>query len=161
MSVRRTLQLLLIVVMLFSTLAFTRGASAAEDCGSSYVVQPGDWLAKIASRCGVSLTALYAANPWTRYQRYIYTGQVLVIPGDVGQGQVISSYPVPMPIPGGYWYGYCGPAYSAQTGSYYVVCRGDTLARIARYYGVSVAYLVARNNIANAHWIYAGQVIYP
>ena len=56
--------------------------AAAWNCGSTYVVQPGDWLSKIANRCGVSLSQLYAANPNVGY--YIYPGQVLNIPGGYG-----------------------------------------------------------------------------
>jgi len=133
----------LITVLLLASLGVTQSASASGYCGSAYVVQPGDWMAKIARYCGVTLSELYAANPGVGY--YIYPGQVLVIPG-------------------GYYYGYysyCGPSYSQYYGSYYLVCRGDTLSGIARYYGVSVSYLQWRNNIPYANRIYAGQYIYP
>ena len=142
MFAKRTIQLTLIVVLLFASLAFTNRASASAYCSSSYVVQPGDWLAKIARNCGVTLSQLYAANPGVGY--YIYPGQVLTIPGGYDSG-----------------YYYCGPSYSAYYGNYYVVCRGDTLSGIARYYGVSVDYLQWRNNIPNRNRIYAGQFIYP
>jgi LysM repeat protein len=78
MLVKRLIQITLILAVVVSFFTVTRPASAAGVCGSSYVVQPGDWLIKIAQRCGVSLSALYAANPWVGY--YIYPGQVLVIP---------------------------------------------------------------------------------
>ena len=145
MFIRRTIQLTLIVILLFASFAFTSKASASAYCSSTYVVQPGDWLAKIARRCGVTLSQMYAANPGVGY--YIYPGQVLTIPGGYSD-----------PGPG---YSYCGPSYSAYYGNYYVVCRGDTLSGIARYYGVSTAYLQRRNGIANANRIYAGQFIYP
>jgi LysM repeat protein len=66
-------------------------------------------------------------------------------------------------ITGGYDYGhyYCGPTYSEYYGSYYMVCRGDTLSGIARYYGESLAYLQWHNGIANPNLIYAGQFIWP
>jgi hypothetical protein len=76
---------------------------------------------------------------------------VLVIP----DGYVEPNSGGPGPI--GY---YCGPSWDAY-GSYYVVCRGDTLGGIAAYYGVSWRYLQSRNGIANANLIYAGQVIRP
>lgn len=142
MFTKRTIQLFLIVILLIASFAFTSSASANTYCGSWYVVQPGDWLAKIARRCGVTLSQMYAANPGVGY--YIYPGQVLNIPGGYDSG-----------------YSYCGPAYSQYYGNYYVVCRGDTLSSIARYYGVSWAYLQRRNGIANANRIYAGQFIYP
>lgn len=142
MSAKRMIQMTLILVVLFSCLAVTRKVSAGGYCGSTYVVQPGDWLSKIARRCGVTLSELYAANPWVGY--YIYPGQVLVIPGGYDYG-----------------YYYCGPTYSEYYGNYYVVCRGDTLSGIARYYGESIAYLQWHNGIANPNLIYAGQFIWP
>lgn len=142
MFTKRTIQLFLIVILLIASFAFTSSASANAYCGSWYVVQPGDWLAKIARRCGVTLSQMYAANPGVGY--YIYPGQVLNIPGGYDSD-----------------YSYCGPAYSQYYGNYYVVCRGDTLSRIARYYGVSWTYLQRRNGIPNANRIYAGQFIYP
>ena len=147
MSAKRLLQVSLILILLLASLGVTGDASAWSYCGGSYVVQRGDWLGKIANYCGVTLADLRAANPWTYYERYIYPGQVLVIPG----GYVD---PDPGPI------GYCGPSWDAY-GGYWVVCRGDTLGSIARYYGVGWRYLQWRNNIPNANLIYAGQVIRP
>ena len=142
MSGKRLIQSFLIVTLLFAALVFTSNASASAYCSSRYVVQPGDWLAKIASHCGVTLSQLYAANPGVGY--YIYPGQVLNIPGGYDSG-----------------YYACGPAYSQYYGNYYVVCPGDTLSKIARYYGVSWTYLQWRNGIPNANRIYAGQILYP
>lgn len=141
---KRLFQLGLILVILAASFATTASVQAASTCGSTYVVQPGDWLAKIARRCGVSLADLYAANSWTRYYYYIYPGQVLVMPG----GEIDHGYAS------------CGPSADVY-GSYYRVCRGDTLGGIALYYGTTVKYLQWRNGIANANLIYAGQVIRP
>jgi LysM repeat protein len=138
MSAKRIIQIAIILAVLMACFTFPRAASAGSWCGSTYVVQPGDWLSKIANRCGVTLSALYAANPWASYYRYIYPGQVLNIPGGSGGGP----------------YYYCGPTYSAYYGNYYVVCRGDTLSGIARYYGESVAYMAWHNGIANPNRIW-------
>jgi lysozyme len=143
MYTRRIIQFLLIVILLAVSMGAATRAQAWSYCGSTYVVQRGDWLAKIARKCGVTLSQLYAANPWVGYYYYIYPGQVLVIPGGYD------------PI-----YSYCGPGYDSY-GSYYIVCRGDTLGGIALYYGVTVNYLQWRNNIRDANRIYAGQVIRP
>ena len=150
MVTKRLIQLSLIVALLAATLVFTKPVSAGSGCGSTYVVQPGDWLAKIAANCGITLSALYAANPWAAYYYYIYPGQQLVIPGGYNGGGG-----------GGYGNSYCGPAYSAYYGNYYVVCRGDTLSGIARYYGESQAYMQWHNRIANPNLIYSGQFIWP
>jgi LysM repeat protein len=145
MMLKRPLQLLLIAALMLTTLAFTTAAQASSTCGTTYVVQPGDWVYKIARTCGVTTADLYAANPWLYNYYYIYPGQVLVIPGG-GQTQP------PPPTT------YCGPGTDAY-GSYYIVCPGDTLYRISNYYGVSVQYLQYRNGITNPNLIYAGQVL--
>jgi LysM repeat protein len=148
MSTKRIIQLILVLALLFTSFAFTPLATASGYCSSTYVVQPGDWLAKIARRCGVTLSQMYAANPGVGSR--IYPGQVLNIPGgyDYDYGY-------------NYGYYYCGPSYSPYYGNYYVVCRGDTLSGIARYYGVSTSYLQWRNGISYVNLIYAGQFIYP
>jgi LysM repeat protein len=145
MTAKRMIQIVLILAVLAASFTFPRAAAAGSACGSTYVVQPGDWLSKIANRCGVTLSALYAANSWARYYRYIYPGQVLTIPGGSSGGAYYS----------------CGPTYSAYYGNYYVVCRGDSLLGIARYYGETLSYIAWHNKIANPDRIYAGQFIWP
>jgi LysM repeat protein len=85
MKLKRIVQVFLVLVLMLTTLAFTTDAQASSACGSTYVVQPGDWLAKIARTCGVTVSGLYAANPWLYNFYYIYPGQILVIPGGVVQ----------------------------------------------------------------------------
>jgi len=152
MSAKRIIQLSLIVMLLVASLATTSSAQAQSWCGSTYVVQRGDWLAKIARNCGVKLADLRAANASKYSDRYIYPGAVLAIP----RGYYDDTYD--RGGPGGY--GFCGPSWDVY-GSYWVVCRGDTLGSIAQYYGVSWRYLQSRNGIWNANVIYAGQVIRP
>ncbi|MEW6083260.1 MAG: LysM domain-containing protein [Chloroflexota bacterium] len=143
MTAKRIFQFGLIAVLLFVSFASVTRAQAWSSCPSVYYVQPGDWLAKIARNCGVTLSALIAANPWVGYSYYIYPGQALVIPGGYDSGVT-----------------YCGPGYDYY-GSYYIVCRGDTLGGIALYYGVTVSYLQWRNGIPNANRIYVGQILRP
>ena len=145
MSATRITQLFLILILLAASFASTSTAHAWSACGGSYVVQRGDWLARISRNCGVTLSDLYAANPWVRYERYIYPGQVLAMPGGYDGGHQGPS-------------GFCGASYDYY-GSFYVVCPGDTLGSIAQYYGVSWTYLQSRNGIWNANLIYSGQVI--
>lgn len=147
MSLKRLIQVCLILVLFLSSFAAANRAQAWSGCGSTYVVQRGDWLAKIARNCGVTVAQLYAANSWVRNSRYIYPGQILVIPGGYDDGYNQGG-------PGGS----CGPA-TDYYGNYYVVCRGDTLGRIAQYYGVSVPYLQRVNGIWNPNIIYVGQII--
>ena len=112
MFAKRLLQITLILAILLTSFAIPRSASASGPCGSTYIVQPDDWLSRIANRCGVSLSALYAANPGVEYQRYIYPGQVLNIPdgtwyGNPGPGPVgpRPNYGLPYgKIPNTLWY---------------------------------------------------------
>jgi len=130
-------QSLLIVVILLATFAGAGTAQAWSSCGGSYVVQWGDTMGGIAARCGTTVSALYAANPWTN--GYLYAGQVLVIP-DGGYN--------PPPQSGNYY-----------TGKY-TVQWGDTFSKIAQRYGVSVHSLWAANPyIWNINRIYPGQVL--
>ena len=46
------------------------------------------------------------------------------------------------------------------SGEYHIVRYGDTLSEIAKWYGVSVHYLVSKNGLSDPNRIYAGQVIY-
>jgi LysM repeat protein len=141
MPTKLLLKASIIWIAILLSLTIKSGVSAAGICNRNYVVQPGDWLTKIARYCGVTLSQLYGANPNVGY--YIYPGQVLLIPG----GNTTTN-------------SYCGPHYSSSNGRYYVVCRGNTLGQIARYYGVSVSYLQRHNGIINANRIYPGQVIW-
>jgi putative chitinase len=104
--------------------------------GFSYVVQLGDTLYAIATRFGVSLTALAAANGITDWN-YIQYGQVLNIPAEYGTG---------------------GP-YTSYTPIYYTVRTGDTLSSIAARFGVSTATLAAANGITNWSYIQIAQVL--
>lgn len=105
-------------------------ATAAAYSGQVYYVQRGDTLAKIAGYFGVSWRAIANANGIVDPNR-IYVGQRLYIPM------------------GGTSPGACT--------AYYTVQRGDTLARIARYYGVNVYTLAQVNGLANINHIYVGQ----
>ncbi len=48
MSATRVTQLFLILILLVASFAVTSKAQAWSACGGSYIVQRGDWLAKIA-----------------------------------------------------------------------------------------------------------------
>ncbi|MFL5732643.1 MAG: LysM peptidoglycan-binding domain-containing protein [Chloroflexia bacterium] len=127
--VRLALAGLLVVILSLGPLSM----SAYAD--STYKVQPGDNLITIASRFGVSVDAIVAANALPS-RSTIYTGQVLVIPSS-------GSNPAPPPRTG-------------QTS--YKVQSGDTLGGIAVRYGVTTD-AIARANGLNGNAIYAGQTL--
>ncbi len=119
------------------TEAPTAEASPAAPSGgeTTYTVQPGDNLFRIALRYGVALETLAAYNGITNPNQ-IRVGQVLRIPGGTTP---------PAPPPAG--------------GTTYTVQPGDNLFRIALRFNMSYMYLAAYNGIANPHQIYVGQVL--
>jgi LysM repeat protein len=122
----KTVTALLLIVVLCLALAQTAHAE------TRYIVQPGDTLYRIATRFGVSVSALAAANGLAN-PSLIYVGQVLVIPGATG-GEPPA-----------------GP-------SQYVVQRGDTLWRIAQRFGTTVQALQRANGLSGTR-IYPGQIL--
>jgi LysM repeat protein len=112
-----------------------------------YTVQPGDWLARIASRFGVTVQAIVNANPGLNPNR-IFVGQRLNIPGG-GGGQPTSPAPTQPP----------STATPPPSGSdqVYIVQRGDTLGRIAARFGVTVQAIVNVNPGLNPNLIFVGQ----
>lgn len=119
-----------------------------------YVVQPGDFLARIARQFNTTVAAIVAANNIAN-PNLIFPGQQLVIPtGGVTPPPVATSIPVtvvpatsvpPTQAPGGT--------------TTHVVQPGDTLGNIARRYGTTVTAIAQANNIVNPNLIFVGQVL--
>ncbi|MGC9469336.1 MAG: LysM peptidoglycan-binding domain-containing protein, partial [Anaerolineae bacterium] len=130
---KRWLGFLLCVSVLFLTLVMSQAVLAAPNLNTTYIVQAGDTLTRIAARYGVSVSQLAAANS-LGWNSWVYAGQRLVIP---------TSAPLnPAPAP---------------SGNTYVVQRGDTLMRIAARYGVGVSELATLNGLHWNSWVYVGQ----
>ncbi|PJF35948.1 MAG: hypothetical protein CUN49_07930 [Candidatus Thermofonsia Clade 1 bacterium] len=108
-----------------------QGTASAQD-STTYVVQPGDTLFRIALKHGTSVDAIVAANNLPS-RSIVYVGQVLIIPTSVVAAQ------------------------PAASGSVHVVAQGETLNLIARRYGVSLSALLAANNIPNPNRLFVGQ----
>lgn len=106
-----------------------------------YVVKSGDSMAKIAAKHGVTIGALIRANPQIEDPSLIFKGQQInipVSPASAGTGAT-------------------PPAFSDQ----YRVRSGDTMRKIARAFGVSLAALIAANpQIKDPDRIKVGQVIH-
>ena len=64
----------------------------------TYIVQRGDTFSGIASRFGVSIYALWAANPFIWNVNVIYTGQVLNVPTSSRSTVVTSPTTEPVPL---------------------------------------------------------------
>ncbi len=71
---------------------------APVNSNGAYIVQYGDTFSGIASRFGVSMFALWAANPNIWDINLLYAGQVLYLPTSTGQAN--------------YYYASCSPCYS-------------------------------------------------
>jgi LysM repeat protein len=71
----------LILALLVSIVGFAPAVQAQSPCGSTYTVQSGDTLLRIAQQCRVTLQALLDANPAITNRNLIRTGQVIQIPG--------------------------------------------------------------------------------
>ena len=101
-----------------------------------HIVARGETLASIARSYGTTVQAIASANGiWN--PNLIYPGQRLVIP--------VGGTPPPTPPP------------PSQT--YYIVQRGDTLAKIARNFGTTIWAIAQANNIANPNVIYVGMYL--
>lgn len=109
--------------------------NASSDAGEatfvSYTVVPGDTLAIIARRAGTSADALAQANHLVN-PNLIYVGQTLLVPSGSSSAVTLG-------------------------GTVHVVQAGETMARVAARYGLSVWALAQANSIANPSLIYVGQ----
>jgi LysM repeat protein len=130
--VRRFLLVFCVLALLLASFV----PAFAQNYGQTiHVVERGETMAGIARLYGVSVEAIAQANGiWN--PNYIHAGQRLVIPSNSG-------YPPPPP----------------PQRNYYMVRWGDTLAGIARYFGVSPWSIAQANHIYNLNQIYAGMYL--
>ena len=132
-----TLALLLLVIGPATALA------SPSHQGGGYEVQRGDTLADIAARFGVSVNLLAQVNGIAD-ANLVYVGQQLIIPGvSSGAGESGTSE--------------TSSASTETGGEVHVVQSGETLARIAARYGVSLSTLASANGITNYNKIITGQ----
>jgi LysM repeat protein len=119
------------------------GGSSGGSGSTTYVVQAGDWLSRIASRHGVTLGALLGANDLSATS-VIVPGQRLVIPSTSGGGGS-----------GGGGGGNGGGGGTNTTT--YTVKAGDWLSKIASRHGVTLQALLRANNLTATSLIVPGQ----
>jgi len=114
-----------------------------------YTVVRGDSLVRIANRLGVTLTALLTTNHLTKTS-VILPGMQLAVPA----GGVLPAAQAPAPT-------VTAPS-TPTTGERYVVVKGDGLVRIANRLGVTLAALLAANNMQRHSVIHPGmQLVVP
>jgi LysM repeat protein len=107
-------------------------------CSVVHTVRPGETLSQISRWYGVSMWSIMNANGIAN-ANHIYVGQRLCIPSG-------SQPPAPQPVPPiGCW-------------EWYTVRAGDTLNRIAGWYGTTVQNLMVWNNLSTTT-IWVGQTL--
>lgn len=119
----------------------SRAAEAEEAAPSTYKVRRGDTLGRIASKLGVSLAELKQANHLKGSA--VKLGQVLKVPGAAAPSKARRAE----------------ASEEREAPTTYKVRHGDTLAKIARTTGVSVAELRAANGLTRHSMIHSGQVL--
>lgn len=112
-----------------------------------HVVRSGETMSGIATRYGVSLTKLLAANRLAN-AGLIFVGQRISVPG--AKAPATPAPPTPA---------HSTPATPGGVGSIYVVKADDSMSVIAQRHGVSLTKLLAANKLADASRIYVGQKI--
>jgi LysM repeat protein len=131
-SSTRFIPLILICALLLAVFP-----TAAQE-QTTHTVQRGETLYRIALRYGVSMDSIAQANSLTNLSR-ILAGQQLIIPNFDASGEVVEN-----PLVAG-------------TPVYHTIQPGETLARIAAQYGMTLNQLIQLNNITNPDLIYRGQ----
>jgi LysM repeat protein len=130
---KKIFQALILAVLVLATCAGTGRAEAWTGCGSSYYVNWGDTLYKIAAKCGTSMAAIRSANPGL--VNWVYAGQTLRMPGSADN---------------------TGSA--VYQGSFtHTVTRGETLKIIAARYGTTWDVIARLNGLFNPNLIYPGE----
>ena len=99
----------------YNTYNYYNYPAASSSSNGTYIVQPGDTFSSIASRYGLSVQQLWAANPQILNINYIYAGQVIYIPNYSGYAPLPNSHSGPSPAfvwdspcRGGVWIGQFG-----------------------------------------------------
>ena len=130
-------------------------AMAVPNEAKTYVVQNGDSLSKIASRCGVSARELAEVNG-IKDANKVRIGQKLVLP-DYAKAQSSMTSTASKPKAKSKPKTETAAKVSSEGGAGYVVKSGDSLSKIASKHGVKIAALRAANPKLKGDKIMVGQ----
>lgn len=110
---------------------------------TDYIVQRGDYLAKISKKYNVTLAAIRRLNPQIKDDNVVRIGQKIKLPGKIDVGE--QKAPTPTPVAAKK----APRAVKAYTGATkeYVVKSGDTLGGIAHAHGLRVRQLKELNGL--------------
>lgn len=149
--------LLLIAIFAIGATSVKAFSSIPEQpCESSYIVQRGDTLRKIANACNTTVKELLAVNPQIMNPERIYVGQVIYL--SQVQSEPLPDDPSSDPIP------VTGdpnaPEQPANQPNIYTVRAGDSLGKIARNLNIPLSTLLLANpGITNPNIVHVGQQI--
>jgi cell wall-associated NlpC family hydrolase len=125
-------------IVLLGGAALAHPAAVAAEALPTHVVQPGETLWRIAHQAGVDVATLRRLNGLAE-DDVLVAGRRLVLPSAVTQ-----------PV---------SPTPSARTEARHTVAPGETVWRIARQYGTTVAAVLAANGLEHAEQLRAGAEI--
>ena len=143
------------IILIFLTLTIVLSAfpiQTVEAQGTSYTVQSGDNLSRIARKFGVTVEGIQKANNLTG--TVIFIGQVLIFPS--GASGTVTTTTTPSTTVTALQT--ASPSSAGSGSATYVVKRGDNLSRIARSFNTTVVAIQKANKMTGAT-IYVGQVL--
>ena len=110
---------------------------------TDYIVQRGDYLAKISKKYNVTLAAIRRLNPQIKDDNVVRVGQKIKLPGKIDVGEQKTPTPTPAAAKK------APRAYKPYTGATreYVVKSGDTLGGIAHAHGLRIRQLKELNGL--------------
>ena len=121
-------------------------APAPVPSGSRYTIVAGDTVSAIAGKLGVPAASLLSANGLSATS-VIYAGRTLVVPGAAAPASTSATVIAPAPV--------VRPISSTA----HVIKSGDTIAGIAKQYGVSIQALLDANGLGWSSIIYGGRTL--
>ncbi len=137
------------------------GAADFED-GQRYTVRPGDSLARLARRHGISLSQLMSMNGLSS-ANWLYVGQVLLVPGLSAPALQPAPQPAPEPAPPVPALQPAPPFAALQPGhtgaTSHTVQEGETFESISGQYGVSAPAIIRLNGLTNRSALESGQTL--
>ena len=110
---------------------------------TDYIVQRGDYLAKISKKYNVTIAAIRRLNPQIKDDNVVRVGQKIKLPGKIDVGEQKTPTPTPAAAKK------APRAYKPYTGATkeYIVKSGDTLGGIAHAHGLRVRQLKELNGL--------------
>ena len=141
-------QVLKLTNAVVTPVAATSIAAVSSTSGTRYTIAKGDTVSSIATKFGVSVSAVLSANGLDRSST-IYAGRTLNIPGgDTAAITVAAPTAVAASVT---------TSAPSSNGSRYTIKSGDTVTAIAKQFGISVQALLDANGLNRSSIIFSDQ----